>query len=291
MLSVWNIFHPQDPVAFRLEPLYYHNQVQMDPEVIPYWVNNGLRSNKQWARSYEYAKGLAHQKWMALKSALWDSLGTTDKADKTRLQWETNFLYGSGSSASEPQNEPTDNNVRIDCALQEQALESYVESLGLLQSHFCYWTSRDVALFMLKKMSKHETAAMNSEERADREAASAVNNDHCHAAPDASPVAPESVFRPRQSGAASGYEVASRVARLLPGMPAGNDIVRALGGVPCVGARSSECGSPRRSMNSAETRRSAAGETLRSITHLAETSQLAGDESMTIKRTGATDLN
>merc|ERR1712151_235226 len=60
----------------------------MEPEMIQYWVNNGIRTSKHWDRSYEYAKEFAHHKWMALKSRWWDALGS-GQADFWREQWVT----------------------------------------------------------------------------------------------------------------------------------------------------------------------------------------------------------
>lgn len=187
-LKVCNIFHPHDPVAFRIEPLYYHSQEQIPPEMIPHWVNNGIRSNKQWARSYEYAKGLAHQKWEQLKNKFCEAVGASGEADLSRQEWD---LYlneekdlpaslalpakSSGSSDAAIQDEETllKPQMRLDYVLQETTVESYVESYGLLQSHFCYWTSRDVSLLMLKKMSHQDTAELNATEHEQQEKAKA----------------------------------------------------------------------------------------------------------------------
>lgn len=176
-VSVCNIFHPQDPVAFRLEPLYYPDQEQVSPATIPYHGNNGSRSSKQWAQSYEYAKSVANQKWLALKNSIWEAIGATAKVDFTRQQFDLfmnadqDFDAVLGTrTAKQTVHEQAEETVmkpkmRIDHALQEQTIESVVESLGLLQSHFCYWRSHDVALFMLEKLSQEPAAAMNSDER------------------------------------------------------------------------------------------------------------------------------
>lgn len=180
-LNMYNIFHPHDPVAFRLEPLYYHWQEQILPEMVPYWANNGIRPSKQWARSYEYAKGLAHQRWTSFKSSLWEAIGTSSEADVMRCQWDSYLnsehdLKRFSASAEVCEQDTRANQaaqetqVRVDYVLQEHAVEAYVESYGLLQSHFCYWTSHDVALLMLKKISQQESAEINAVERDHREA-------------------------------------------------------------------------------------------------------------------------
>lgn len=48
---VYNVYHPHDPVAFRLEPLYYTVVEPLPPAVIlPYWKNNGPRDYIRWTR-------------------------------------------------------------------------------------------------------------------------------------------------------------------------------------------------------------------------------------------------
>eukprot|EP00927_Polykrikos_kofoidii_P078218 TRINITY_DN75067_c0_g1_i1.p1 TRINITY_DN75067_c0_g1~~TRINITY_DN75067_c0_g1_i1.p1 ORF type:complete len:771 (+),score=175.22 TRINITY_DN75067_c0_g1_i1:123-2435(+) len=157
-VSCYNIFHPQDPVAFRLEPLVHVKEEIPPPEVVSYWANNGIRPSKQWVRNYEYAKGLAHQQWVAFKSRLFEAVGTSSQADLQRIQWDI-YLQREEHGGDEAEAWP-----RIDFVLQEHAVEAYVESYGLLQSHFSYWTSRDVALLMLKKLLRLDAAEMNLEE-------------------------------------------------------------------------------------------------------------------------------
>merc|ERR1712032_1592127 len=62
--------------------------------------------------------------------------------------------------------------MRIDFTLQEHMAEGIVESYGVYQSHFCYWTSHDLALFVLKKISQHDTAELNAVEHEQKEAES-----------------------------------------------------------------------------------------------------------------------
>lgn len=43
--------------------------------------------------------------------------------------------------------------VRIDFSLQEELSERYISQIGIIQSHFNYWVSRDAAFFMLKQIT------------------------------------------------------------------------------------------------------------------------------------------
>eukprot|EP00929_Paragymnodinium_shiwhaense_P075165 TRINITY_DN38424_c0_g1_i2.p1 TRINITY_DN38424_c0_g1~~TRINITY_DN38424_c0_g1_i2.p1 ORF type:complete len:937 (-),score=272.60 TRINITY_DN38424_c0_g1_i2:76-2886(-) len=186
----YNIFHPQDPVAFRLEPLIFcEEEAAEPPEVVAYWANNGVRPSKQWVRNYEHAKCLAYQQWEAVKNAVYEAVGTSGQlppaaaesaraaAESQRAKWESylqnegSHPAGSGGALAEAsRGEEAEasgealaagQQLRIDYTLQEHAVEGFVESYGLLQSHFSYWTSRDVSLLMLKKMSSFDAAEVN----------------------------------------------------------------------------------------------------------------------------------
>merc|ERR1740121_3081238 len=163
-LNTYNIFHPHDPIAFRLEPLQQAASEVGPPETVPYYANNGIRPSKQWTQSYEYAKGLAHQKWTSFKSNLWEAVGSERAADDMRIEWES---YLKGESLLDERGPRT----RLDFVLQELAMEAAWETYGMLQSHFCYWTSHDVALMVLKKISQQDTAELNADERDQRELA------------------------------------------------------------------------------------------------------------------------
>merc|ERR1740121_314740 len=125
-LNTYNIFHPHDPIAFRLEPLQQAAREVGPPETVPYYANNGIRPSKQWTQSYLKGESLLDE-----------------RGPRTRL----------------------------DFVLQELAMEAAWETYGMLQSHFCYWTSHDVALMVLKKISQQDTAELNADERDQRELA------------------------------------------------------------------------------------------------------------------------
>jgi hypothetical protein len=42
-IDVYNIYHPHDPVAFRIEPLFYHLDSEIaDAETVPFWKTDGI---------------------------------------------------------------------------------------------------------------------------------------------------------------------------------------------------------------------------------------------------------
>jgi len=211
--------------------------------MIPHWVNNGIEPSMQWVRSYEYAKVLAHQKWASLKSRMWEAVGSSTQLDACRAQWDS-YLNSDPDALCMPANgsrDPADTNaqqeeaveetllgprMRIDYALQEHLVEGYVESYALLQSHFCYWTSHDVSLFMLKKLSKQDVAGLSFLEKEQLEADAAR----------------------RAAGAGSDAATGAAAAEgdrgtlsMLPVLPDKADLLRRLGEVPCIGGRRHMC--------------------------------------------------
>lgn len=252
-ISTYNIFHPHDPVAFRLEPLYYHDQDQIVPETIPHWVNNGIEPSMQWVRSYEYAKVLANRKWAALKNRVWQAVGASAQPDVSRLQWDSyvnsdpdspcllatnsrvrSEVVGQEEEEEEPEETLLGPRMRIDYALQEHLVEGYVESYALLQSHFCYWTSHDVALFMLKKLSQQEVAELSYAQKEQQEAAALTA---AEAAPAAGGADGSESEGPAAEELPDGGSGARAALSLLPTLPQRAELLRRLVDMPCLGQR------------------------------------------------------
>ena len=112
-VDLYNIYHPHDPVAFRIEPLYYHLDSEIaDAESVPFWKTDGMLG------------------WGAVKS-----------------------LFASSSEADSTQLVPK---RRLDYVMQESVTESLSHHYSMLTAHYSYWASRDVALFMLRRMTGME---------------------------------------------------------------------------------------------------------------------------------------
>ncbi|KAL7113751.1 hypothetical protein ACP275_04G078800 [Erythranthe tilingii] len=148
-----NIFHPCDPVAYRLEPLICKDFLHKQPAIIPYH-RGGKRLNVAFQ---EFNEGLASS-----SRALVDHLSTikvkvlrfcesrhnddqdADESENTQEKEERS--YGSlmmdrlmGSEGG-----------RIDHVLQDKTFRHpYVSAIG---AHTNYWRDHDTALFMLKHL-------------------------------------------------------------------------------------------------------------------------------------------
>ncbi|OII72512.1 uncharacterized protein cubi_00507 [Cryptosporidium ubiquitum] len=70
-LKVYNVFHPYDPVAFRLEPLLYPNLVSLpDPVLLPYWRNLSKRTYHQWDKEMENARRALYDSISGITSSI-----------------------------------------------------------------------------------------------------------------------------------------------------------------------------------------------------------------------------
>lgn len=110
--DVFNIYHPHDPVAFRIEPLFYHLDSELaDAETVPFWKTDGM------------------------------------------LTWGTVKNLFSSDTSDEAASRPLVPKRRLDFVLQESVTESISHHYSMLTAHYSYWSSRDVALFMLRRMT------------------------------------------------------------------------------------------------------------------------------------------
>ncbi|KAH8582833.1 DDHD domain-containing [Cryptosporidium sp. chipmunk genotype I] len=70
-LKIYNVFHPYDPVAFRLEPLLYPNLVSLpDPVLLPYWRNLSKRTYHQWDKEMENARKALYESISGITSSI-----------------------------------------------------------------------------------------------------------------------------------------------------------------------------------------------------------------------------
>ncbi|KAF7458401.1 putative phospholipase [Cryptosporidium felis] len=70
-LKIYNVFHPYDPVAFRLEPLLYPNIVSLpEPVLLPYWRNLSKRTYHQWDKEMENARKALYDSISGITSSI-----------------------------------------------------------------------------------------------------------------------------------------------------------------------------------------------------------------------------
>ncbi|XP_068422540.1 phospholipase DDHD2 isoform X2 [Clinocottus analis] len=165
--SFYNIYHPYDPVAYRIEPMLV-TEADLEPMLIPH--------HKGRKRMHLELKDSLTRMSMDLKNNVLGSLRTAwqsfsrpvaalppvDEGDtsKDRDSQDTQGVCDEAeSSVSADQTEHPQIQVgmlnggrRIDYVLQEKPIESFNEYLFAIQSHLCYWESEDTALLLLKEI-------------------------------------------------------------------------------------------------------------------------------------------
>ncbi|XP_020632817.1 SEC23-interacting protein-like [Orbicella faveolata] len=156
---LFNIFHPFDPVAYRIEPLV-NPSIQADPVVVPH--HKGRKRMHIELRENLTRLG-ANLKQSLIESArkTWESINEFARAHSTQGADEQDAAVEVATEAIESPPDPPAEVVqvgrlnggqRIDYVLQEKPIESLNEYLFALSSHVCYWVSEDTALFMLKEI-------------------------------------------------------------------------------------------------------------------------------------------
>ncbi|KAF3695847.1 Phospholipase DDHD2 [Channa argus] len=165
--NFYNIYHPYDPVAYRIEPMIV-SEVDLEPMLIPH--------HKGRKRMHLELKDSLTRMSMDLKNNVLGSLRTAwqsfarlpvaalpplEEGETTteRNQEKTGVCVDTETSVSVEQTDQPEIKVgmlnggrRIDYVLQEKPIESFNEYLFAIQSHLCYWESEDTALLLLKEI-------------------------------------------------------------------------------------------------------------------------------------------
>uniref|UniRef100_A0A1Q3FIX4 Putative phosphatidic acid-preferring phospholipase a1 n=1 Tax=Culex tarsalis TaxID=7177 RepID=A0A1Q3FIX4_CULTA len=167
----FNIFHPYDPVAYRIEALVNPELSQLRPVLIPH--------HKGRKRMHLELKETMLRVGTDLKQRVLDTFRNTmdavfsithlnrpdpkaiahevDKVIEDQLKFETGS--STVSSAADLDTGETDlplgklnGTRRVDYVLQEAPLEFFNEYIFALTSHVCYWESEDTMLFLMKEI-------------------------------------------------------------------------------------------------------------------------------------------
>ncbi|XP_056466182.1 SEC23-interacting protein isoform X2 [Gadus chalcogrammus] len=175
----FNIYHPLDPVAYRIEPMILPD-LDLKPVLIPHHkgrkrlhlelkesltrmgsdLKQGLMSSLKnaWQTLNDFAR--AHTSSAQLQAEL--AMVASRIKEEEEKQQVQEVAENKMAEAVEPlrEEEPQvkmgrlNGGNRIDYVLQEKPIESFNEYLFALQSHLCYWESEDTALMLLKEIYK-----------------------------------------------------------------------------------------------------------------------------------------
>ena len=179
--DLYNIFHPTDPISYRIEPLVSKAMVRLRPQALP-WTKKGLGQQLGYISGFgQRVATSASSMWSGFTSNLLNrSLGFHDlprgeKNPHTQFQTappasqlpagsDVETLYTSFLRAQNTVNGPDmaklkseeakvralNRNGRIDYAIQEGVFD--VSLLSSIASHLGYWSEEDVAHFILGQL-------------------------------------------------------------------------------------------------------------------------------------------
>lgn len=168
--SFYNIYHPYDPVAYRIEPMIA-SDVDLEPMLIPHHKGRKRMHLELKDSLTRMSIDLKNNVLGSLRTA-WQSFARIPVAALPPVEGESttekNLHESHGaceeveSPVSSEQTEQTEQpevkmgmlneGRRIDYVLQEKPIESFNEYLFAIQSHLCYWESEDTALLLLKEI-------------------------------------------------------------------------------------------------------------------------------------------
>ncbi|XP_022287855.2 triacylglycerol hydrolase DDHD2-like isoform X2 [Crassostrea virginica] len=164
---VFNIFHPFDPVAYRLEPLVNPSSSHVKPVLMPHHKGR-KRLHLELKESLTRVGADIKQKIIDSLKSTWNSINEFAKAHRNQgesLEEHVDSQMSSvmqefdddqSSIASSQQEDiymgQLNEGQRIDYVLQERPIESFNDYLFALSSHGCYWESEDTVLLVLKEL-------------------------------------------------------------------------------------------------------------------------------------------
>ncbi|XP_044256193.1 phospholipase DDHD2 [Tribolium madens] len=165
--AFFNIFHPYDPVAYRIESLINPELAKLKPVLIPHHKGR-KRLHLELKETMARVGADLKQRIIDSMKSTWNSfyqLAMFHRPDEPSLEEQVDkalqeqLRKQEEMESDEPEQQPTDlplgilnNNRRIDYVLQEAPFEFFNEYIFALTSHVCYWESEDTMLLILKEI-------------------------------------------------------------------------------------------------------------------------------------------
>ncbi|NXA55571.1 DDHD2 Phospholipase, partial [Nothocercus julius] len=157
----FNIFHPFDPVAYRIEPMIVPD-VEFEPMLLPHHKGRKrmhLELKEGLTRMSVDLKnnllGSLRVAWQSFTRAPLPAVEAADAEPSAEKQTETKPEEAPEAAKEEASTINVgmlNGGHRIDYVLQEKPIESFNEYLFALQGHLCYWESEDTVLLVLKEI-------------------------------------------------------------------------------------------------------------------------------------------
>jgi hypothetical protein len=156
--GVFNIFHPYDPVSYRIEPLLHPRNADVEPKMMTHW-NGGFRFQYQtkrlWKKIVDQTVNAQVSVLHSLESSI-SALGLLDSAVAGVDDEDASSQSSDGSSRSQPPHTVVTGKLnggrRIDYMLQEKEIDRANEYVAAFAAHSCYWLEKDLSLFIARRI-------------------------------------------------------------------------------------------------------------------------------------------
>ncbi|XP_020584888.1 phospholipase SGR2 isoform X2 [Phalaenopsis equestris] len=158
--QMFNIFHPFDPVAYRVEPLICKEYVSKRPVIIPYH-RGGKRLHIGLQEFSEDVAARSQAMVNSLKSLKVKMINVFQSKHEYTLEVEDNQEKEQSYGAAMIERLIGHTNGRIDHVLQSKTFQHpYILALG---SHTNYWRDPDTVLFILKHLYRDIPESLHEE--------------------------------------------------------------------------------------------------------------------------------
>ena len=163
----FNIFHPYDPVAYRIEALIKKEYGQkLKPVTIPHHkgrkrMHLELKDTVTKLMTSDFKQTVIDSVSAALGTVYNIATGAPQKSKEEMVEQVVHDQMSNKSGRDSPDNDDLNpknmesqlnQGNRIDFVLQEAPFESFNEYVFALGSHLCYWQSEDTSLMILKEI-------------------------------------------------------------------------------------------------------------------------------------------
>ncbi|XP_045525686.1 uncharacterized protein LOC123714990 isoform X1 [Pieris brassicae] len=160
----FNIFHPYDPIAYRIEPMINPELRQIKPYLIPHHKGR-KRMHLELKETMARVGADIKQKLVESIKSTWFSMWKTappptdqlekvveEEMEKEELNDECKEDVTQDKEATPEMLGRLNSGRRIDYVLQEAPFEMINEYLFAMTSHVCYWESADTILLILREV-------------------------------------------------------------------------------------------------------------------------------------------
>ncbi|XP_046976012.1 uncharacterized protein LOC124542123 [Vanessa cardui] len=162
--NFFNIFHPYDPIAYRIEPMINPELRDVKPFLIPHHKGR-KRMHLELKDTMARVGADIKQKLIESIRNTWSSMWKTQPPPDQHLEKVVEEEMEKEELNAESKEDTNQENIvtadmlgelnggrRVDYVLQEAPFEMINEYLFAMRSHVCYWESEDTMLVMLREI-------------------------------------------------------------------------------------------------------------------------------------------